>query len=1326
MNKGKMSLFVTRSMLMLSFLALFACSQGGGDGEPKSDDDGTVTGEIVKDDTESDGGDTTEPTENTEPTVFKLSVSQPPVGTITSTDGLIDCGTTCDHEYDSEEVVTLNASVEEGYQFLSWLGDCSGIEPTCEVTVKGSKQVAAQISANDIAGIGSQSVVRAGLTIGINYSGSTNQYDYAGIFEVDASNKESIERVRLPDDYGSTLIRVPTIPGTYQLRMYNDRNETIVIGHDLEVLPYEASFSLQTQPLHPMDRIEVNYSGSTNGYDYIATYAQDADNAHYSTLARLTENNGVVTLKMPPNEGNYEIRMINDAFEVISSDTVEVDLSYSSSVSAQTIASTNETINVNFSGSTQNYDYIAVYPQNVSNSKYLDLVRLNGLTSGMVTLSAPEKTGIYTIKMVNESLVTMSEHRYLSVLDENNVAVFAAPDLAAPSSSVTLAYSGTDGSETIGIFKQGATNDSPLASVNVIGNLGNTSITAPSNPGYYEVRLLDQKLVTLAQFHYLKVVDASELLVELPQTVSAGETLPALFSGSSDDYDYLVIYPINDLTKSVRTVRVAPENGMLDVRMPTVAGEYIIKLLNSKGEVLKEGNTFTVEPYKATLEVKVKEVNPKDDVVVEYSGSTDDYDYIGFFEPGSDNKHYSSQKRLLLEEGSVTLSAPATEGDFEIRMFNDSLETIVVGPTLKVFYGDRFVGGPQFSLPGESVDIAFNGSTQDDDFVALYEQETANSDYEVRQTLKSATDGVVEFSVPNITGLFSLRMVNGSLQTIIEGEPIAVLDPAKTEVFVAHEVTHLGDTISIAYSSPTVLEHATVGIYEQGAHSNAPLFEQVVTDFPVGLIKTGVPNHSGIYEIRLVNTDDAVLASAAYLYVLDSSVLELFIPNQVRAGEVVRLAFSGSDDEYDYGASYEAGQENNNQHDGLERLIENEGTVSFRVPTVPGNYNLRMIDSDNQTKVNGNEFVVLPYSATASFPSVAKPTEVIEVHYSGSTYQYDYIGVYVPGADNNKSSKLSRLKDGEGVVSLTMPDTVGSYEVRMINDKYETIAELGTIEVSYDHTVAVSAQSIATPGEEITVSFEGSTGDYDYIALCAQESDNNHAISLIRLNHVSEGNVQLTMPIETGIYDIRMVNQGMVTMSNNITVSVLDSTKTEIFIAPEVVIPGQTFTMGYSGSFAGSNKACVLDQWTGEELNCISLDGELDNTTLEAPMSGGIYDVEMRNASDQTLAASNLLYVIDASETVVYGPDSVVAGDTVRFIYAGSTDTYDRIAFIPQGESVADTLSGRLLQTSGAIDVRVPTIEGNYRLVMVNSNREVIVDSGLIVIEPYDGEIGKE
>ena len=74
--------------------------------------------------------------------VWTLSVTTSGSGTITSTDGYINCGPTCSHIYPVGSTVVMNATPAQGWAFTGWSGACTGTG-SCTVAMTQAQAVGA-------------------------------------------------------------------------------------------------------------------------------------------------------------------------------------------------------------------------------------------------------------------------------------------------------------------------------------------------------------------------------------------------------------------------------------------------------------------------------------------------------------------------------------------------------------------------------------------------------------------------------------------------------------------------------------------------------------------------------------------------------------------------------------------------------------------------------------------------------------------------------------------------------------------------------------------------------------------------------------------------------------------------------------------------------------------------------------------------------------------------------------------------------------------------------------------------------------------------------
>jgi hypothetical protein len=81
-------------------------------------------------------------------TVYGLSVGRGGNGTVTGTPNgefktFINCGSSCSAKFQQGTAVTLTATPAAGVNFTGWSGACSGLAPTCTVTINSDTKVQA-------------------------------------------------------------------------------------------------------------------------------------------------------------------------------------------------------------------------------------------------------------------------------------------------------------------------------------------------------------------------------------------------------------------------------------------------------------------------------------------------------------------------------------------------------------------------------------------------------------------------------------------------------------------------------------------------------------------------------------------------------------------------------------------------------------------------------------------------------------------------------------------------------------------------------------------------------------------------------------------------------------------------------------------------------------------------------------------------------------------------------------------------------------------------------------------------------------------------------
>ena len=77
-----------------------------------------------------------------------VTVTKSAGGTVTSSDGAINCGAACSAGVTASTKVTLTATPDAGMKFTGWSGACTGTAPTCTLTVQDPAKAANLVTAN--------------------------------------------------------------------------------------------------------------------------------------------------------------------------------------------------------------------------------------------------------------------------------------------------------------------------------------------------------------------------------------------------------------------------------------------------------------------------------------------------------------------------------------------------------------------------------------------------------------------------------------------------------------------------------------------------------------------------------------------------------------------------------------------------------------------------------------------------------------------------------------------------------------------------------------------------------------------------------------------------------------------------------------------------------------------------------------------------------------------------------------------------------------------------------------------------------------------------
>jgi hypothetical protein len=209
-------------------------------------------------------------------------------------------------------------------------------------------------------------------------------------------------------------------------------------------------------------------------------------------------------------------------------------------------------------------------------------------------------------------------------------------------------------------------------------------------------------------------------------------------------------------------------DGIYTVKAPKDLGNYEFRFFKDSAYI-KTGTSTTISviQYTPTFLLNKSSVVPNEEIILNYQGApVFENAWVGFYKVGADDKIYTNFKYTKGDaQGTFSVKAPMTTGEYEFRMFLDSAYT-KIGESSRVIV-EEFK--PKLTLstyevkPGATVTVNFsNASTNPNAWVGLYELTAQDKVYTSLQYTKGLVEGQLEFIMPSKEGIYEFRAFKDS------------------------------------------------------------------------------------------------------------------------------------------------------------------------------------------------------------------------------------------------------------------------------------------------------------------------------------------------------------------------------------------------------------------------------------------------------------------------------------------------------------------------------------------------------------------------------------
>ncbi|MEM9573045.1 MAG: vWA domain-containing protein [Pseudomonadota bacterium] len=328
--------------------------------------------------------------------------------------------------------------------------------------------------------------VPAGALFNVTWTGPGYNDDWITVVLPDAAPRAYMDYAYTRE--GDVLeLRAPLEAGEYELR-YVQAGQEVIGVRTLTVTSVDAAMdapdTVEVGTYH-----DIGWTGPGDDNDWLTITRPDAPDNRYTDYA-YTREGDVLTLRMPLEPGEWELRYVQDGKKVLAAQPIEV-VERVVSLTAEDTAVVGSDVVIEYDGGSNKNDWITVVAPDAAPNRYGDYAYSR--EGNPVTIRMPVEPGPYELRYVLDGRRVIGAK---SITVEDADASVTGPATVAPEQRFNVEWTGP------GNHRDWITIVAPDADDGRYGDYGYTregnpvEIRAPKEPGTYELRyVLDNKRV---------------------------------------------------------------------------------------------------------------------------------------------------------------------------------------------------------------------------------------------------------------------------------------------------------------------------------------------------------------------------------------------------------------------------------------------------------------------------------------------------------------------------------------------------------------------------------------------------------------------------------------------------------------------------------------------------------------------------------------------------------------------------------------------------------------------------------------------------------------
>jgi len=767
--------------------------------------------------------------------------------------------------------------------------------------------------------------------------------------------------------------------------------------------------------------IEVTWDPTAATGDFLTIVPAGTAAAEHGETQSVNEDK-TVNFTVPADQGMYEIRYIhNDGKQVLGTDALEITKP-EVVLTGPDMVLTGEDFTAGWSPSIHPDDFVTIVPAGAEAGTSTSYVTVRDKAEG--TLGAPADAGLY-------------ELRYVLHVDKRTVATrpievtapeitLNVPETALAGSKFPVGWTGTVNEQDYITVVPAGTDEGEFGHYIVVRDKTENQLQAAADTGMYEVRyVLREGNRTLASAPI--EITAPEVTVTGPETAQTGSKFPVSWTGAVSGNDYVTIVPTGTDEGEFGNYIVVRDKTDGQLQAPAEPGMYEIRY------VLREGNkTLATTPVEITApEVTVtgpETAQTGSKFPVSWTGAVSGNDYVTIVPTGTDEGEFGNYI-VVRDKTDGQLQAPAEPGMYEIRyVLREGNKTLATTP-VEITEPEVTVDAPDTALAGEKFMVSWTGTVNSQDYINIVPTGTEEGKFGNYVTVRDDTEKALQ--APAETGMYEVRYVLREGGKTLATDMIEITAP---EVSVTAPDTALaGSAIRVSWTG-TVSTQDYIAVVPTGSAEGEFGNYFSVRDKSEGDLRA--PSDPGLYEIRYILREGSKTLASRPIEITEPEVT-VSGPSEVRAGDTLKVSWTGAVDPGDYVAlaPMGSGDDDFSNYFSIRTQTERDMTA----PETPGLYELRYILREGGRVLARQPVEVLDADAALNSgaeltaPDTAAPGSTIEVGWTVEASSADQ-RITIAAADQAIFTWIEAVKiAGDPPVSLTLPDDPGIYELRFLD-----------------------------------------------------------------------------------------------------------------------------------------------------------------------------------------------------------------------------------------------------------------------------------------------------